>query len=152
MRVHVGVLLTVLGIGLAACGGRGQSRGSGSVAGPAVAVRTAAVVRAGEVGEVTVPAAVQARQRAALSARIPASVVELPFQEGQPVKAGAVVVRLDAAAVQAAVAAAEAGAMVRGTPAETQLLDPLDGIIIGLVRRARQRNSSATLRSQRPLS
>jgi RND family efflux transporter MFP subunit len=72
-------------------------------------VTTSAVVRAGGVGEVAVPAAVQARQRAALSARMPASVIELPYEEGQWVKAGAVVVRLDDAALRAAVAAAEAG-------------------------------------------
>jgi RND family efflux transporter MFP subunit len=104
------VLLAILGIGLGDCGGRGETRGPGPVAGPAVAVKTAAVVRAGEVVHVMVPAVVQARQRAALSARVLASVVELPYQEGQQVTAGAVVVRLDAAAVQAAVAAAEAGA------------------------------------------
>ena len=55
------------------------------------------------------PAAVQARQRAALSARMPASVIELPYREGERVAAGAVVVRLDDAALRAAVAAAEAG-------------------------------------------
>jgi RND family efflux transporter MFP subunit len=52
---------------------------------------------------------VQARRRAALSARVPASVTELPYREGQWVPAGAVVVRLADAAVRAAVAAAEAG-------------------------------------------
>ena len=71
--------------------------------------RTAEVVRTGGAGEVAVPGAVQARKRASLSARMPASVVELPYQEGQWVKAGAVVVRLDDAALRAAVAAAEAG-------------------------------------------
>jgi RND family efflux transporter MFP subunit len=72
-------------------------------------VRTAEVVRSGGAGEVAVPGAVQARRRAALAARMPASVTELPYQEGQWVKAGAVVVRLDDAAVRAAVVAAEAG-------------------------------------------
>ena len=51
----------------------------------------------------------QARKRAALSARMPASVIELPYQEGEWVPAGAVVVRLDDAALRGAVAAAEAG-------------------------------------------
>ena len=45
-------------------------------------------------GEVAVPASVQARQRASLAARIPASVTELPYQVGQSVAAGAVVVVL----------------------------------------------------------
>jgi RND family efflux transporter MFP subunit len=107
MRLHLMTILAILG--LSACGGREGPKAAGHVAGPARDVKTAAVVRTGGIGEVTVPAAVQARQRAALSARIPASVIELPYQEGQRVNAGAVVVRLDAAAVQAAVAAAEAG-------------------------------------------
>ena len=47
--------------------------------------------------------------RAALSARMSASVTELPYDEGQWVAAGAVVVRLADAAVRAAGAAAEAG-------------------------------------------
>jgi RND family efflux transporter MFP subunit len=72
-------------------------------------VKTAEVVRAGGAGEVAVPGTVQGRQRASLSARMPASVTELPYQEGQWVQAGAVVVRLDDVAVRAAEAAAEAG-------------------------------------------
>jgi RND family efflux transporter MFP subunit len=59
-------------------------------------------------GEVAVPATVRARRRAALASRISASVVEVPHREGERVEAGAVVVRLDAAALQASVAAAEA--------------------------------------------
>ena len=46
------------------------------------------------------PGAVQARQRATLSARMPASVTELPYQEGERVEAGAVVVRLDDGALR----------------------------------------------------
>jgi RND family efflux transporter MFP subunit len=72
-------------------------------------VQTAAVVRTGGAGTIAVPGTVQARKRAALSARLPASVVALPYEEGQWVPAGAVVVRLDDAALRAAVAAAEAG-------------------------------------------
>jgi multidrug efflux pump subunit AcrA (membrane-fusion protein) len=57
-----------------------------------------------------VPATVQARQRAALAARIPASVVELPLREGDRVSAGMVVARLHDAALRSALAAAEAAA------------------------------------------
>ncbi len=99
----------LLGLGLAACGGREMPTASEPVAGPALGVRTAAVVRTAGSGEVAVAAAVQARERAALSARMPASVTALPYREGQRVPAGAVVVRLDDTAVRAAVAAAEAG-------------------------------------------
>jgi RND family efflux transporter MFP subunit len=71
-------------------------------------VRTAQVVRTGGPGEVAVAAAVRARERAVLSARISASVILLPYREGQRVPAGAVVLRLEDAAGRAAVAAAEA--------------------------------------------
>src|SRR5262245_33537885 len=102
-------ILAVVTLGLAACGGRGTLRASGPPLGPRRDVRTAEVVRSDAAGEVAVPGAVQARQRAALSARMPASVTGLPYEEGQWVPAGAVVVRLADAAVRATVAAADAG-------------------------------------------
>jgi RND family efflux transporter MFP subunit len=107
--VRAGTILTILGLGLAACGGHERPKAAGPVAGPAKDVTTAEVVRSGGAGEAAVPGTVQARKHAALSARMPASVVELPYREGQWVKEGAVVVRLDDGAVRAAVAAAEAG-------------------------------------------
>jgi membrane fusion protein, multidrug efflux system len=94
---------------LAGCGRRPETKiGSSHPPSPARSVSTAAAVRAGDGGEITLPAVVQARQRATLSARIPASVVELPFREGEAVKEGAVVARLDDGALRAAVSAAEA--------------------------------------------
>jgi RND family efflux transporter MFP subunit len=93
----------------AACGRHEAKKVDESPVGPARDVRTAEVVRTGGAGEIAVPGTVQARKRATLSTRMPASVVELPYQEGQWVKAGAVVVRLDDGALRAAVAAAEAG-------------------------------------------
>jgi RND family efflux transporter MFP subunit len=108
MRLQAGTILTVLSLGLAACGRHGQPKAAEPPDGPARDVKTAVVVRAGGTSEVAVPATVEARERAALSTRIPASVTALPYREGQRVEAGAVVVRLDASAVQAAVAAAEA--------------------------------------------
>lgn len=107
--VRSGMALALLGLGLAACGGHEKPKAAEAAPAPARDVRTAEVVRSGGAGEASVPGTVQARRRAALSARMPASVVELPYQEGQWVKAGAVVVRLDDAALRAAVAAAEAG-------------------------------------------
>jgi RND family efflux transporter MFP subunit len=106
---RAGTILTLLGLGLAGCGGHEKPGAAEPAPAPAKDVKTAEVVRSGGLGEVAVPGAVQARKRAALSARMPASVTELPYQEGQWVKAGAVVVRLDDVAVRAAVAAAEAG-------------------------------------------
>jgi RND family efflux transporter MFP subunit len=106
--VGAGTILTLLAVGLAACGRHEAPPAGGPAPAPTRQVRTAEVVRSGGAGEVAVPGTVQARKRAALSARMPASVTELPYQEGQWVEAGAVVVRLDDAAVRAAVAAAEA--------------------------------------------
>jgi membrane fusion protein (multidrug efflux system) len=109
VRVATATVLAVLAMGTAACGHREQPKAVLPSEGPLKDVTTAEAVRAGGAGEVAVPGAVQARKRAALSARMPASVTELPYQEGEWVKAGAVVVRLDDGAVRAAVAAAEAG-------------------------------------------
>ena len=106
--VRRGTILTTLALGLAACG-RQTPKTAEPAAGPARDVQTAEVVRTGGAGTVAVPGTVQARKRAALSARMPASVVELPYQEGEWVPAGAVVVHLDDAALRAAVAAAAAG-------------------------------------------
>jgi RND family efflux transporter MFP subunit len=57
-----------------------------------------------------VPATVRARRRASLSSRITASVVELPLREGEHFAAGAVLVRLDDAALRSALVAAESAA------------------------------------------
>jgi len=70
-------------------------------------VRTAAVARS-EGGETSVPGIVRARQRAALSARTTAAVVESPYHEGERVEATAVLLRLDDTALRSAVQAAEA--------------------------------------------
>jgi membrane fusion protein, multidrug efflux system len=112
MRRRASTILTILGLGLglAACGRQETKPAATPLAEPARDVKTVVVARTGGAGELAVPAIVQARRRASLSARMPASVTELPYQEGQWVEAGALVVRLDDAAVRASVAAAEAGA------------------------------------------
>ncbi len=101
-------ILAALALGLAACGGHETKEAPPPDLGPTRDVTTAEVRHFGEKGEVAVPGTVRARQRAALSARIPASVAELPVRVGQRVETGAVVVRLDDAALRAALAAAEA--------------------------------------------
>ena len=103
-----GVLAAAFLGALAACGGPEPRAAAPPDRGAARPVRTAEAVRAGA-GGATVPGVVQARQRAALSARIPASVVELPYREGEAVEAGAVVARLDDAALRSAATAGEAG-------------------------------------------
>ena len=109
MRLRPGTILTLLGLGLAACGGHEKKEAPAPHLGPARDVRTAEAVKTGGSGEASLPAIVQARQRASLAARVPASVTELPYQVGQSVAAGAVVVRLDDVALRSALAAAEAG-------------------------------------------
>lgn len=114
--------VALLSFALAACGHEKPRAGASPAAGPAKSVTTVEVRRAGE-GEATVPASVQARQRAALSARVPASVVELPHREGERVEAGAVVVRLDDGALRSAVAATEAA--VKAAEADQARIDAL---------------------------
>jgi RND family efflux transporter MFP subunit len=58
---------------------------------------------------------VQAREHAVITARVGASVVALPWREGDRVAAGAVVARLDDAALRSSVAAAEAEAKAADT-------------------------------------
>ena len=106
-RLDASVALLLV-IGFAACRPTPPRPAAALDSGPGRSVATAEAVRTGGAGA-TVPAVVQARQRAALSARIVASVIELPYREGEPVAAGAVVARLDDAALRSAVAAAEAG-------------------------------------------
>lgn len=103
-------VVTILSLGLVACGGTKRPGASAPPAELVKRVTTAEVVRSNGAGDVAVPGVVQARTRAALAARIPASVVALPYDEGESVPAGAVVVRLDDAAIRAAVAAAEVAA------------------------------------------
>jgi RND family efflux transporter MFP subunit len=100
-------VLAALALVLAACGREKPAPEAQAKAPAPRAVRTVEAARTGG-DEAMVPAIVQARQRATLAARIPASVAELPYREGGVVAAGAVVARLDDAALRAAVAAAEA--------------------------------------------
>lgn len=109
-RVHRAgaVLAGVLAVG--ACGRRDTAVPAGRPEPAARAVRGAAVTWGGA-GEATVPASVQARQRATLASRLSAAVVALPFREGDHVAAGDVLVRLDNRALRSALAASEAAAV-----------------------------------------
>jgi RND family efflux transporter MFP subunit len=102
--------VAALALVLAACGREKPDPEAPAKSEAPRAVRTAEAARAGG-GEAMAPAVVRARQRATLASRIPASVAELPFREGDGVSAGAVVARLDDAALRASVAAAEAAVM-----------------------------------------
>ncbi len=118
------IALVTAAVVAAACGGSAPAPAPGATAAnrPARNVNVAVVGTAGAEA-LEVPGTVQARQRAALSARMQASVVELPLREGQRVEAGAVVARLDDEALRAAVQAAEAGA--RAAEADRQRFEAL---------------------------
>lgn len=104
--VRLGLVSVIVGA-LSACHAERPKEAASPGGGPARAVATEDVERV-EGGETSVPGVVRARQRASLSARIPASVVDLPRRQGERVVAGEVVARLDDAALRSALAAAEA--------------------------------------------
>jgi membrane fusion protein (multidrug efflux system) len=103
-------LLAAVALALAGCDHEAERRPSRQAQAAPRSVRTAAVERTGGDERTAVPATVHARQRAALSARIPASVVALPWREGDRVAAGAVLVRLDDRALRSELLAADAAA------------------------------------------
>jgi RND family efflux transporter MFP subunit len=105
---RIGLLAAALA--LTACHEQAPRAGTPAAAARPRLVQTAAVSEAAAESEVMAPATVQARQRAALAARIAAAVVALPFREGQPVAAGALVAQLDDTALRSAEGAAEAAA------------------------------------------
>ncbi len=107
------VAMAAAGVALAACGHEPPK----PPAVPAKAPRTVhvGVVESSTGGARSLPATVFARQSATLAARISAAVIELPKREGEAVARGAVLVRLDDAALRAGVAAAEANAKAART-------------------------------------
>ena len=94
-----------------------------SVQRPPVAVSTAPVESSTLAREVWSPGTVVALERAALSARIMATVVALPFEQGDPVKRGDLLVRLDDAALASSLKAAESG--LETSAAELRRLEAL---------------------------
>jgi membrane fusion protein, multidrug efflux system len=116
------VAAMALAYGCLACH-RESPRGVAPTDGPAIPVETALVERVGDSGSTSVPATVLGRERARLAARIPSSVVELPVREGDRVQRGALVVRLDDAALVASLRAAEAAS--RAASADLARIDVL---------------------------
>jgi RND family efflux transporter MFP subunit len=93
-----------------ACRGGARRATHSPVSEPVHPVRVARVEHVGGDAVISVPAVVAAQESATLFARIPASVVALPFREGDAVSKGSVVVRLDDSALGSAEAAADAAA------------------------------------------
>jgi len=113
-------------LSLLACQAEHAPRRAAEVpSGPPKPVTSAEVMRVEAEREITVPGTVHPRQQAALAARIPASVADLPFREGQWVEKAAVVVRLDDAALRSAVTAAEAA--VKAAEADLARMQSLVG-------------------------
>jgi RND family efflux transporter MFP subunit len=94
---------------IAGCGGHRSVAPPPAENVPARLVETVAVV-ASPLGGGSAAGTVSARQRATLAARLSATVRELPFEEGEAVRAGQVVVRLADDAMRSALVAAEADA------------------------------------------
>lgn len=72
-------------------------------------VRVEPVVRGNLVKVVNAPGTVEAREKRNISARVSSKIIALPFEEGDDVRAGDVVARLDAEDLLADLASAEAG-------------------------------------------
>ncbi len=103
------LLIATGGFVAIACRGassREASPGSSEPARPAQNVATALVTRGLE-ATVWAPARIRARQEAVISSRVSATVLSMPFREGDPVRAGETLVRLDDIPQKAAVTAAE---------------------------------------------
>jgi HlyD family secretion protein len=104
------IVAVVLVLLLALLGGVGfaLAQGGNSVGPAGVSVRTEAAFRGQLVERVTAPGRLEAEDNVQISARVSARILELPFDEGDPVKAGDVLVRLDASDLEANLRAAEA--------------------------------------------
>lgn len=99
----------LLAAAIAGCGARRPVAPPPAESAPARLVETVAVVTSPPGGG-SAAGTVSARQRATLAARLSATVRELPFEEGETVRAGQVVVRLADDATRSALVAAEADA------------------------------------------
>lgn len=97
--------------------------GQGMVATP---VALASVERGDLVRTVSAPGSVEPRTRVQISSQVSAKVIALPFREGDEVKAGDVVIRLDPQALTAlleSARASERGEQARLTGAEANLIN-----------------------------
>lgn len=92
-----------------ACGSRPEpAQAATAESGPPINVTAVDVRSTSESGGIEVPAAIESNRRAVLTSRLAAAVVELKAREGDAVNAGSVLVRLEDAALRAALSAAEA--------------------------------------------
>lgn len=106
------LLLHALGITVAvsACvrAPEASSQTTGGETAPAILVQTVEVRATGESGALEIPATIESSRHAVLRSRLAASIIELNHREGDQVRAGAILVRLEDAGLSAALSAAQA--------------------------------------------
>jgi membrane fusion protein (multidrug efflux system) len=102
-----GIVLALI-LACAGCGGDGAGQGGGPGGMPPMPVETADASATGMTDEFTVVGDLDAEYEIAIVAEIAARVLELPFQEGQSVRRGERIARLDDAQLQAEFERAEA--------------------------------------------
>ncbi len=108
---RVKILLTIVATLVAAGALTGAGlwwRGRSSGAIDATLVRVEPVLRGDLIELVQAPGEVQPRTKVSISAKVSSRIVELPFKEGQPVPAGAVLVKLDSSDLDAVLRSAQA--------------------------------------------
>lgn len=101
------ILLVILLAGLAACG-KGQEAGGGPGGMPPMPVETTTVEAKGMSDRFRVVGSLQADYEVTVVSEISASVIELPFAEGQELAKGALIARMDDSQLVAEVQRAEA--------------------------------------------
>lgn len=101
-------LLAGLALALAACGGEEPAPQGGKKGGPSVPVHTVAAARTEWSDDVEVSGTVRARQTGVVASRTMAYVRDVSVRVGDTVRAGQVVVRLEARELETAVRQAEA--------------------------------------------
>ncbi len=108
MKILIGALVAVAIVGAGITFGVMKYRSSNEV--ETASVRVEPVSRGDLVEIVSAPGQVQPKTKVQISARVAARIKELPFEEGAQVKAGDVLVRLDATELAAQLRATEARA------------------------------------------
>ena len=103
VTVSLGLILLLVVGGFAMFGPKGSAASRGGTA-----VRLYTVQRGDLVEAVTAPGEIAPRAEVAISARVSARIEELPLNEGQSVRKGEVLVRLDSTDLEAVLRAAEA--------------------------------------------
>ena len=105
MTCAAGLALAIAATG---CGGKDESQGHGPPPGFAVNVKAAQAVRQPVEEKLSLVATILANESVELRSEMDGIIQEIRFTEGQPVEAGAVLVKLDQAKLAASTAQAEA--------------------------------------------